>query len=103
MNVALGVCFAVCSGGWVKLPHLKPVRVTLETSNLVRKYAHVVSEKIPFITKTPLILLIPAIFFCKKPAFFVKNKTLLKGIARELYLKFFNSVFSFCKMKGYFY
>ena len=91
------------AGGGVKLPYLKPVRVMLETSNLVHNYAHVVSEKIPFITKTPLILLISAFFFCKKPAFFVKNKTLLKGIARELCLRFFNSVFSFCKMKGYFY
>ena len=47
----------------------------LETWDLVRKYTYyVVSENIPFGTKTLLILLIST-FFCKKSAFFGKNST----------------------------
>ena len=48
------------------------VRIVLETSNLARKYTHVVSKNTPFSNKAFLILLISA-FFWKKSTFLGKK------------------------------
>ena len=42
-------------------------------------------------------------FFCKKSAFFDKNSTFTQAIVWELCSRFFSSIFSFCKIKGYYY
>ena len=48
-----------------------------------------------------MILLISAFFFAKLLLFFSKVVPLLKAVVWELFKRFFTSVFSFCKMKGY--
>ena len=63
-------------------------------------HIYVVSENIPFSTKALLIFLISISFF-KKQHFLAKIKPLLKAIVLQLCYKFFSSVFSFCKIKGY--
>ena len=53
----------VCGGGGLKItPCMKPVRIKLETWNLIRKYTHIyeVLANMPFSTKNPLILLMSA-------------------------------------------
>ena len=60
-------------------PRLELVITMLETSNLLRKRTYLIAEKIPFSTKTVLILLMPA-FFSKKSALFGENRPLLKAI-----------------------
>ena len=55
-------------GGGVKLL----VRIMLETSNLIGKYTHVVSENIAFSTKASLILLMSAFFWQKITIFWQK-------------------------------
>ena len=42
-------------------------------------------------------------FFCKKSAFFDKNSTFTQATVWELCSRFFSSIFSFCKIKGYYY
>ena len=65
----------------------------------VSTHTYVASENIPFINKALLILLMSA-FLYKKSPFFGKNSTFT--ILWELCLRFFNFVFSCCKMKGYY-
>ena len=64
-------------------------------------HTYLVSENIPFSTNTRLILPM-SVFFCKKSAIFGQNSTLLKAIVWELRWRFFSSVFSFDKIKGYY-
>ena len=90
-------------GGMVKLPlppprYLKFVRIMLETSHLTREYTHVCS----FIKYTKGFLILLILFLCKKSAFLAKVVPLLKVIVQELCYRHFISVFSFCKIKGYF-
>ena len=63
----------------------------------VSTLAYVGSENIPFSTKTSLILLMSATFFCKKFVFLAKIIPLLKAIVWMLFWRFFISVFIFCK------
>ena len=96
----MAILTTMCLLKGVKLPRLKPVRITLETWNVVRKYAHICSfRKYTFQYQGPLHLADVSIF-CKKSAFFDKNSAFTQS--RELCLRFFNSVFSFCKIKGYY-
>ena len=101
----LEVRFAVRGGGRGSNLHthcLKLVRIMLETWNSARKYRHICSFKnIAFSTKTPLLLLMSAIF-AKNQYFLAKIVVLLKAIVRELYYVFFSSVFRFSKIKGYY-
>ena len=100
----LGVSFEV--GGQVKLPPhthtpcLEPVRIMLETWNLVRKHIHICGFRdMPFSHQAPLDFANINIFLQKKTAIILP---LLKTIlwARAV-LEFFSPVFSFCKIKGY--
>ena len=91
-------------GGWGgKTTHcLKLFRIMLETSNLARKYTLIFSlRKYTFNTKAFLVLLISA-FFATNQRFLAKIIPLLKAIVWELYYRFYSSVFSFCKMEGYY-
>ena len=58
------------------------------------------SENIPFSTKTPLTLLMSAFF--TNNSILAETVPLLKAIVWELCLRFLSSVFSFCKIKGYY-
>ena len=60
---------------------------------------HLVSENIPFSTRS----LWCQYFFAKNQHFMVKIIPLFKAIVWELCRRFFSSVFSFCKIKGYYY
>ena len=40
--------------------------------------------------------------FCKKSAFFAQNSTFTQSNSVRAVLEFFSSVFSFCKIKGYY-
>ena len=97
------VCFEVGGGGGGKTTHcLKLFRIMLETSNLARKYTLIFSlRKYTFNTKAFLVLLISA-FFATNQRFLAKIIPLLKAIVWELYYRFYSSVFSFCKMEGYY-
>ena len=81
-------------------PCLKLVRVMLETC--VSTHSYVVSENMLFSTKSHLILLMSA-FFCKKSALCSQNSTFTQTNIVRAALRFFSSVFSFCKIKGYCY
>ena len=86
-------------GGMVRIMlKLKFVRIMLETSHLTREYTHVCS----FIKYTKGFLILLILFLCKKSAFLAKVVPLLKVIVQELCYRHFISVFSFCKIKGYF-
>ena len=54
----------------------------------VSTQTYVVSENIPFSTKTPFIFLMST-FFCKKSAFFVKNSTFPQSISMKAVLEIF--------------
>ena len=98
---SLGVCFEVGDN----FTYVKFVIIMIETWNLVRKYTHISSFRkytLQYLLRPPLILLMSALF-CKKSAFSDKIVPLLKVIVWELCWKSFSSVFSFSKMKGYFY
>ena len=93
----LGVPF-VGRGGVGKITsRLKLVIIMLETWNLVRMYTH-----ISFNTRNILILLMSA-SFGKNQHFVSKIVRLFKAIVWELCNKFFSYIFSFCKIKGYYY
>ena len=76
---------------------LKPVRIMLETWQLLRMYTHVCD----FSTKAFLILLM-LVFFLQNVSFCGKNSTFTQSdrvLSCEI---FFSFVFSFCcKIKGY--
>ena len=61
------------------------------------------SENLPFSTKTLLIVLMSAFFRKKSEFFLAKIVPLLKAIMWELREIYFSSVFSFRKIKGYYY
>ena len=69
--------------------------------NLAPKYTHyLVSEHVTFSTKALLIFAEVSISL-QKIAFFGNNKTFIQSnIVRDV-VEIFNSVFSFCKIKGY--
>ena len=68
VGLFLGVRFEVEEG--VKLPRLKLVTITPETSNLARKtYTYVILENIPFSNKAFLILLMSAFVLQKISVF----------------------------------
>ena len=77
---------------------LKPVRIMLETWQLLRMYIHICD----FSTKAFLILLMLVFFFFQNISFFGKNSTFTQSdrvLSCEI---FFSFVFSFCcKIKGY--
>ena len=70
---------------------------------------YLVSENMPFSTKTLLIFLMPAFFFTKNQHFFGKKDTFTESNSLRTFGSVFNfykrkgycSVFSFCKIKGY--
>ena len=66
----------------------------------VSLHTYLVSENIPFSTKAILVLLMAASFFSKNQHF-LAFVPLLKAMVWELCNRFFSSVFSFCKIKGY--
>ena len=75
----LGVCFEVGKGGQnYSPPLLKLVRITLQTSNLARKYTHIYSfRKFTFYYLDP-VNLADVIIFCKNQRFLAKIVPLLK-------------------------
>ena len=71
----LGILLWGGRGGSKITPCLKSVKITLETSNLARKYKHICSfRKYTFQYQGPLNFADVSIF-CKKSAFFGKNST----------------------------
>ena len=91
-----GFCFWVWGwGGKNCTPYVNVIML----ENLVRKYTRS-SEKISFNSK-PFKFCWCQHIFPKNQHFLMKMVPLLK--AWELYLRFFSSVFSFCKTKGYCY
>ena len=97
-----GVRFEVVVGGNYP-PCLKLVRIMLETSNLVCKYKPICSFRKYIFYYLGLLNFADISIFCKKLGFLFKKVHLLKAIAWELCYRFFSSVFSFCKAKGYYY
>ena len=82
--------------GQVKLPScLKPVRITLETSNLARKYTLICSfRKYTFQCLGPLNFADVSIF-CKKLAFFVQKSTFTQSNSVRAVLEVFQFCFQF--------
>ena len=75
-------------GGGKLTPCLKFIRIMKETSDLARKYTHICSFiKYIVSTKTILILLMSAYFFCKKLLDFSKNSTFTQSSSMRHVLK----------------
>ena len=97
----LGARFEVGRG--VKLARLKLIRIMLETWNLVHKFTHIFSfRKYTFQYQGFLNFPDVSIYFAKNQHFLAKMVPLLKAIVWEPCEIFFSSVFSFCKIKGWF-
>ena len=64
-------------------------------------HIYVVSENIPC-TKTPINFPDVSIFL-QKPVFFLKKSAFTQRISMRAVFEVFSPVFSFCKLKGYFY
>ena len=72
--------------------------------NLARKYTFICSfKKYTFQYQGPLNFADVSIFLAKNSIFLAEIVPLLKAIVWELCWRFFSSVFSFCKIKGYYY
>ena len=65
-------------------------------------HTYLLSKNIPFSTKALLMLLMLALFFAKNQRFFSQNSTFTKS-NRLRAVRFFSSVFRFCKIKGYYW
>ena len=78
---------------------LKTVRIMLETLNLVLKHTSIFS----FIKYTfwyqGLLIFLMSTFFAKDLHFFWQNRTFIQRNSLKTELRFFSSVFSFCKQK----
>ena len=59
-----------------------------------------VSESIPFLRETHLVLVMSR-FFCKSSGFFGKNITFTQSSSVRAMIEIFNSDFSFGKIEGY--
>ena len=83
------------------VPSLKLVRIMLETLNWGRKFTHTYTfRKHRFQYQVPLNFADLSAFCTKNQHFSVKMVPLLKAIVWQLYKRFFNSVWSFCKVNS---
>ena len=81
---------------------LKLVRITLENSNLARKYKHICIFRKYTFQYQGLLNFADVSIFCKKSVFFGQNSTFTQSNSVRVVLEIFSSVFSFCKIKSYY-
>ena len=79
----------------------KLVKIVLETWNLVRKYTVCNFRKYNFQYHEPLDFADVSIL-CAKISIVAKNSTFTQINSMGAVLELFSSVFSFCKVKGYY-
>ena len=94
----LGMNFVMGKGRGKINPSLSPLSKTYQSFVKfwqVSTHLYVVSENITFSTRTSLIFLISAFFFCKKSALFGKNGTFLQSNSMRVVLEIFTFHFQF--------